>query len=603
MPAVQPEPRPARWCGACRSRYRADFARCPIDGGVLEELDRDPLIGEVVGAHYVIDAVIGEGAMARVYRAHHALLAHKQFAVKVMVGDLAATLEMRLRFAQEADSVSQLHHPNVVSVVDFGKTDEGLIYIAMDLVDGVSLAQVIADEAPLPAERVLAIARQIALGLGHAHERGLVHRDLKPDNVIISASPELVRIVDFGLAIPIDDEASTRLTGIGLAVGTPVYAAPEQCLNEPIDHRADLYALGVTMYEMLSGVAPFDGGVVELVHDKVQGVLPSIATRAGVEVPAAVEAIVRRLLRRSPNERFERAGDVVAAIDEAVAAGTRQAAEVVALPVPPRRASSGRTAVIAGASVGMLAVVAVVVGLSLDRGEPPRVVMPDVAVAAAFVHEAAPPAPRPAPVPVPAPAPARAPTPARVETTSRPKVALRAISPRTASAVKHHVAITEPAAPSVPSPQSASEPEPAPLVEAPPASISPPVASPAQPPAPSPPAPAPVWTTAKVRVAGLVVRGSLSNGDVAPAMTRDLPALAACYKRAATTRGASPAATVRVSLSFDDSRRAGNVHASSSWPQLAQCVTASAEELRVPIAPDVGTVDVVVDFAFQPVAP
>ncbi|HEY0254010.1 MAG TPA: serine/threonine-protein kinase, partial [Kofleriaceae bacterium] len=225
-----------RWCPRCKAIYRADFARCPIDGEALQLGMTDPLIGTTVAQHYVIDAFLGEGAMARVYRAHHAHLEHKQFAVKLLFGDFAATLEMRLRFAQEADAASQLAHPNVVSVVDFGKTEQGLMFIAMELIDGRSLADLV-DDGPMPWQRALALTRQIALGLEHAHERGLIHRDLKPDNVVIAGSPETARIVDFGIAIPVDNEQQTRLTNAGFTVGTPVYCAPEQTHNEPVDHR------------------------------------------------------------------------------------------------------------------------------------------------------------------------------------------------------------------------------------------------------------------------------------------------------------------------------------------------------------------------------
>ncbi|CAN5770188.1 hypothetical protein BH11MYX2_BH11MYX2_12950 [soil metagenome] len=279
--------------------------------------DTDPLIGTTLGTHYVIDSFIGEGAMARVYRAHHALLTNKQFAVKVMIGDLAATLEMRLRFAAEADVASQLSHPNVVSVVDFGRSDGGLMYLVMELVAGRSLFDVITTDGPLPARRALALARQICQGLAHAHERGLVHRDLKPENIIVAGKPELARIVDFGLAIGSDDERSTRLTAVGLAMGTPIYAAPEQTHNEPVDHRADLFALGVTMFEMLAGKPPFDGGIVEILRQNAMDVMPSLVGRGGKPISPAIEAVVRKLMRRDAKNRYQDAHEVLAALEAA----------------------------------------------------------------------------------------------------------------------------------------------------------------------------------------------------------------------------------------------------------------------------------------------
>jgi len=345
-----------RWCPSCLAIYRAEFVRCPIDGGVLELSERDPLIGTTIAQNYVIDAFLGEGAMARVYRAHHALLAHKRFAIKIMIGDLAATLEMRLRFAQEANAASQLEHPNVVSVVDFGRSESGLMFIAMELVDGRSLAEVIAKDGALPARRVIALTRQICQGLAHAHERGLVHRDLKPDNIVITGR-DRVRIVDFGLAIPMDDERSTRLTGVGLAMGTPIYASPEQTCAEPVDHRADLFALGVTMFEMLAGKPPFDGGLVEIIAQNASDRVPAIAERAGKRIPPALEDIVRKLMRRDPSQRFADASAVLAALDATQLTPSRFISLPMA-PIPRRRTASlavGILMFVVLASVGRIA--------------------------------------------------------------------------------------------------------------------------------------------------------------------------------------------------------------------------------------------------------
>ncbi len=585
-----------RWCPACHSAYRSDFARCPIDGNVLSEADTDPLLGQTIGQHYVIDELLGEGAMARVYRAHHALLEHRQFALKVMIGDLAATLEMRLRFAQEADAASQLDHPNVVSVVDFGKTDTGLMYLAMELIEGRSLATVIAEEAPLAPARALALARQICLGLGHAHDRGLVHRDLKPENIIISGEPELARIVDFGLAIPVDDERSTRLTSVGLVVGTPLYASPEQTHNEPVDHRADLFALGVTLYEMLAGVTPFQGGLADVLRQNASDVMTPIEARSGVQVPAVIEDIVRGLTRRDPTARFASARAVVEVIDAVSSAPLA----VVTLPAAPARRS--RVAWIAGA--GVIAATIAVMTYMVTRAPPAP---PPVAVAAA-----APPLPASArrvepstTVAVPEArstvvepsirAPMRAPTPTR----ATPR---RAVVPAPPAVVKRSVDPVAPPAPLAPlAPLAANDAgssltdetrRPAPTPE------------PVVPPAPKPPADPPLWTTATTGIAALRVRGPLSDADVRRAVERGFPAVRSCYQRAARAAGRSPAATVRVSLSFDDSRRATSVTAiAPGWNELAACVRSAAEQLRVQVAPDVGTADVVVDLVFQPVSP
>src|SRR5262249_49919782 len=157
-----------------------------------------------------------------------------------------------------------LSHPNIVSVLDFGRTEDGLLYLAMDFVEGASLASLIT--GPMQPLRVVRLARALGQGLAHAHEHGFVHRDFKPDNIIVvrEGDVEVPRIVDFGLAIRADpDGDSARITTAGAAVGTPVYAAPEQLGSDvDVDHRADLFALGVTVFELLAGRVPFDGNIL-----------------------------------------------------------------------------------------------------------------------------------------------------------------------------------------------------------------------------------------------------------------------------------------------------------------------------------------------------
>src|SRR5262245_51157190 len=314
-----PEPEAGvRFCTHCRAVYYADFARCPNDGAAIELRDTDPLVGTII-AHYAIDEYIGGGAMGRVYRCHHLKLQRKQFALKILRGDLAATMAMRLRFTQEAEAASRLVHPNVVSVIDFGRTEEGLLYIAMDFVEGPSLANLIAG-GPMVPLRAVRLARELCFGLAHAHALGFVHRDFKPDNIIVVNEEDLERprIVDFGLAIHADPENDTaRLTLAGAAVGTPVYAAPEQMSNdEVVDHRADLFALGVTMFEMLAGRIPFEAGMLETLHLNATAARPTIASRApGVVVPASLEELVRRLMEPVAADRPATTRDVIDALD------------------------------------------------------------------------------------------------------------------------------------------------------------------------------------------------------------------------------------------------------------------------------------------------
>ncbi len=320
MQAPDPSTSQRLCCPKCRAIYRSGFNRCPTDGAELTSCESDPMVGTTLVERYVIEETLGEGAMGRVYRARHARLERRQFAVKILLGDLATDTAMRQRFAREAEAASRLEHPNVVSVIDFGESPEGLLYIVMELVRGNTLADVIDEEGPLDEARVIALSRGMCLGLAHAHEAGLVHRDFKPDNVALFDGEEgqVPRILDFGLAIVSDPgENATRLTQAGLVVGTPAYTAPEQARGDELDHRVDLFALGTTMYEMLAGRIPYDGTVMEVLHANIGAEPPPISERTpSVSVTPALERIVRRLLEKRPEARFQSAREVLAALDE-----------------------------------------------------------------------------------------------------------------------------------------------------------------------------------------------------------------------------------------------------------------------------------------------
>ncbi len=309
-------------CPVCQAVFRTEFACCPVNGAELGEWkpDADPLVGGHIAGRYVLEELVGQGSMGLIYRARHVHLP-RTFAIKILFGDLVADARMRIRFAQEATLASRLGHPNVVSVVDFGRSENGLLYLVMDYVEGEALSALIEREAPLDQERVCRLTRQLAEGLSHAHEHGLVHRDFKPGNVVLEtreSGEDLPRILDFGLAISTRerDEAPGRLTEFGFIVGTPIYIAPEQALDRAVDHRADLFALGVVMYEMLAGVPPFDGRPVEIAHKNVHYPAPPIAERSpGVEVAPELERIVRRLLEKTPDRRFSSAAELCDALD------------------------------------------------------------------------------------------------------------------------------------------------------------------------------------------------------------------------------------------------------------------------------------------------
>lgn len=375
-----------RYCSTCCSAFRSDFERCPNDGGELQVSTVDPLLGRTLGDRYVIEQLIGEGAMGRVYRARHRVFADQRYAVKVLVGDLAASSTMRMRFAREAQNASRLDHPNVVNVIDFGKTERGLHYLVMDLVEGESLADIVR-RGPLSATRVIRIARQLCEGLDHAHGRGMIHRDFKSENILVvsarGSEREVARIADFGLAMSLARDV--RLTTTGVAC-TPAYAAPEQLRGTAIDHRVDLYGLGVTMFEMLSGgELPFEGDIDSTIAAKLLQEAPSIATRAP-NVPPGLVALVARLLASDPAQRPRSAREVIQALETSRSPPVQPVRVVAAKPpARPRARVRSRGAPVRGVMlVTSLAVLSSLSIHALERAEPHAAelaMVPELAIA------------------------------------------------------------------------------------------------------------------------------------------------------------------------------------------------------------------------------
>jgi serine/threonine-protein kinase len=270
----------------------------------------DPLMGVILGSRYKIERKLGRGTTGAVYRASHVKFG-RAFAVKVLYADKATDTKLLRRFEREAELSAQIQHPNVVSVIDVGESPDGTRYMVQELAMGIDLATVLEDEAPLTTSRVIHLVRGLCDGLFHAHERGLIHRDLKPENIIIERDDhfiEVPRIVDFGIAIARDEaaepEAPGRLTTTGLVLGTPHYMAPEQATGFAMDHRIDLFALGVFTFEMLTGVLPFDGTGAEVARANILLPTPVMAERApGVVVDPLMEAFTQRLMAKEPGAR------------------------------------------------------------------------------------------------------------------------------------------------------------------------------------------------------------------------------------------------------------------------------------------------------------
>ena len=302
----------------------ADLIPAILRGSPAGQTDGDPeggFTGRQIG-NYRLEAEIGHGGMGSVYRARHLLLA-RVAAVKILHPHLSGDASMVQRFLNEARAVNDIRHPRIVEVLDAGQLASGTPYIVMEHLAGESLAARLRETGRLPPAVAVRTARQIAGALGAAHARGIVHRDLKPENVFLcdgggDGAPS-VKVLDFGIAKLRADlagaGAETRPTG-GL-LGTPQYMAPEQWRTGVVaDPRLDVYALGLIVFEMLSGTPPFLGDSwVDLLHLHVSAAPPRMRER-GVEVPAALEAVVRRALAKEPSERWAS----MAAFDEELSA-------------------------------------------------------------------------------------------------------------------------------------------------------------------------------------------------------------------------------------------------------------------------------------------
>ena len=221
--------------------------------------ERTSLVGGILAGRYRIDRQIGEGGMGAVYLAEHVHM-RKVVAVKVLHREMTFLPEVVARFEREAVAAARIEHPHVAAATDFGRLDDGAFYLVLEYVEGQSLRQLLDDGGPLPPDAALHVAVQIADALSAAHAAGIVHRDLKPDNVMLIVrdnDPYFVKVLDFGIAKIELSETQNQLTQMGSVFGTPEYMAPEQASGTPVDARADLYTLGVIIYEMLSGRTPF----------------------------------------------------------------------------------------------------------------------------------------------------------------------------------------------------------------------------------------------------------------------------------------------------------------------------------------------------------
>lgn len=266
----------------------------------------EPVTTDMLG-RYRIEAALGEGAMAKVYRAHDPDIG-RTVAIKVLKPEFASDPEIGARFLREARAAGALSHPNIATIYDVGET-QGVPYIAMELIDGLPLDELLGTHGRMAYERVLAIGRQLASALGYAHANGVVHRDVKPSNIILSADGATAKLLDFGVARVGDVDAAAAnqklaRTQVGQLIGTPRYMSPEQALGLAVDHRADLFSLGVVLYEMVTGKVAFPGTAlatlaIQIAQEKVEPI-----DRSAADCPAGLAFIIDKLLAKKPEQRF-----------------------------------------------------------------------------------------------------------------------------------------------------------------------------------------------------------------------------------------------------------------------------------------------------------
>jgi serine/threonine-protein kinase len=305
-------------CPTCQAEFDKGEQFCPRDGSPLASTPprEDPLLGRVLGGRYRLTVRLGQGGMGTVYSAVHTLM-DKPLAVKILRGELATDGEAVARFHREARSASRLDHDHCIRVTDFGQTDDRLLYLAMELLEGRSLNERM-KEGRVPVAEAVRIVHAVAMALEHAHEAGVIHRDLKPDNIFLarrSRGREVVKVLDFGLAkLASDSGISRSITRDGTVFGTPEYMAPEQAQGEALDARTDLYALGVILYHLLTGELPFHGDTFVALLTKHVREAPRRPRDLDPSIPPELEEIVLRCMQKRPEQRFSNATAVADAL-------------------------------------------------------------------------------------------------------------------------------------------------------------------------------------------------------------------------------------------------------------------------------------------------
>ncbi|HFE47627.1 MAG TPA: serine/threonine protein kinase, partial [Nannocystis exedens] len=301
--------------------------------------DVESWFGRTIDGRYKIIELLGEGGMGAVFVAEHLAL-RKNVALKIIRPEFAGVPEIAARFTREAMATAKLDHPHVASALDYGKLPDGAAYLVIQLVRGQPLRGLL-EKQSLPWPQACDVVSQIADALAGAHAEGIVHRDLKPDNVLLELRDDgryLAKVLDFGIARIAADPGSKAtpgdgLTRMGMVMGTPGYMSPEQALGEPVDHRTDLYALGVVLWESIAGRPLFTGeSLTEVITKQLAEAPTPLTSITGQVVPKLVDELIRQLLARTPSARPESAAQVRETLRKLAASGTPGEADLIALP-------------------------------------------------------------------------------------------------------------------------------------------------------------------------------------------------------------------------------------------------------------------------------
>lgn len=298
-------------CPVCSTQYADEVKFCPNDGQTLRSSGpASSLVGQVVADRYHIIKKLGEGGMGQVYLGEHVKMGRRS-AIKVMNPAMVHDPDAVARFNREAANASRITHPNVCAIYDFGETPEGLIYLAMEYIEGEPLTDLLQREGALPPARAAHIFAQTGDALQAAHDLGIVHRDLKPDNIMVSRGrdgSDVVKVVDFGIAKAVGgDEAGQKVTKTGLVVGTPEFMSPEQLAGDKVDGRSDLYALALVFFQTLTGKLPFEAETVQetMIKRLTDEPMKLATARPDLTFPSGLQPVMDSALTRSPADRYQ----------------------------------------------------------------------------------------------------------------------------------------------------------------------------------------------------------------------------------------------------------------------------------------------------------